>query len=95
MSGALPSAHSRQAIRFLPGQRLSTVLDNDTVCVGPTVLKSICCRSLTDKGDGIITGGAGAHAIAADSAGNLYIGDVADESPAHRLQQFTRLPAEG
>jgi hypothetical protein len=34
------------------------------------------------------------HAIAADSAGNLYLGDVADESPSHRLQKFTRLPAE-
>lgn len=34
------------------------------------------------------------HAIAADSAGNLYLGDVADESPEHRLQKFVRLPAE-
>jgi hypothetical protein len=34
------------------------------------------------------------HAIAADSAGNLYLGDVADNSPAHRLQKFRRLPAE-
>lgn len=34
------------------------------------------------------------HAIAADSDGNLYLGDVADESPTHRLQKFTRLPPE-
>jgi DNA-binding beta-propeller fold protein YncE len=34
------------------------------------------------------------HGIAADSMGNLYIGDVADNSPSHRAQKFLRLPAE-
>ncbi|NUQ65100.1 MAG: hypothetical protein HUU20_21760 [Pirellulales bacterium] len=34
------------------------------------------------------------HGIAADSTGNLYLGDVADESPEHRVQKFIRLPAE-
>ena len=34
------------------------------------------------------------HGIAADSKGNLYLSDVADDSPAHRVQKFTRLPAE-
>jgi len=34
------------------------------------------------------------HAMAADSKGNLYLGDVADNSPAHRVQKFIRLPAE-
>ncbi len=31
------------------------------------------------------------HGIAADSGGNLYLGDVADDSPAHRVQRFVRL----
>jgi hypothetical protein len=35
------------------------------------------------------------HGIAADSQGNLYLGDVADNSPSHRAQKFLRLPAEG
>lgn len=34
------------------------------------------------------------HAIAVDSKGNLYLGDVADESQSHRIQKFIRLPAE-
>ena len=34
------------------------------------------------------------HGIAADSAGNLYLGDVADNSLSHRAQKFLRLPAE-
>ncbi len=34
------------------------------------------------------------HGIAADSKGDLYLSDVADESPAHRVQKFIRLPAE-
>lgn len=34
------------------------------------------------------------HAIAVDSQGNLYLGDVADESLEHRLQKFERLAAE-
>lgn len=34
------------------------------------------------------------HGIGADSQGNLYLSDVADDSPAHRVQKFTRLPAE-
>ncbi len=34
------------------------------------------------------------HAIAVDSAGNLYLGDVADNSKSHRIQKFVRLPAE-
>lgn len=34
------------------------------------------------------------HAIAADSDGNIYLGDVADESPFHRIQKFTRLEPE-
>lgn len=33
-----------------------------------------------------------AHGLAVDSKGNLYIGDVADNSPAHRVQKFNRLP---
>lgn len=32
-----------------------------------------------------------AHGLAVDSMGNLYIGDVADNSPAHRVQKFNRL----
>ena len=35
-----------------------------------------------------------AHGIAVDSKGNLYLGDVADNSPSHRVQKFIRLPAE-
>ena len=35
------------------------------------------------------------HAIAVDSAGDLYLGDVADDSPSHRLQKFVRLSVEG
>jgi hypothetical protein len=34
------------------------------------------------------------HGIALDSKGNLYLSDVADDSPAHRVQKFIRLPAE-
>jgi len=34
------------------------------------------------------------HGIAADSSGNLYLSDVADNSPTHRLQKLVRLPAE-
>ena len=34
------------------------------------------------------------HAIAVDSVGDLYLGDVADDSPTHRIQKFIRLPAE-
>jgi len=34
------------------------------------------------------------HGIAVDSEGNLYLSDVADNSPAHRVQKFSRLPAE-
>lgn len=34
------------------------------------------------------------HGIAADSKGNLYLSDVADESLTHRVQKFIRLPAE-
>jgi hypothetical protein len=36
-----------------------------------------------------------AHGIAADSKGNLYLGDVADKSPSHRVQKFLRLEPEG
>jgi DNA-binding beta-propeller fold protein YncE len=35
-----------------------------------------------------------AHGIGVDSRGNLYIGDVADESPEHRVQKFIRLGAD-
>lgn len=28
------------------------------------------------------------------AAGDLYLGDVADDSPTHRIQKFIRLPAE-
>jgi DNA-binding beta-propeller fold protein YncE len=35
-----------------------------------------------------------AHGIAVDSQGNLYIGDVADNSAEHRVQKFRRLAAE-
>lgn len=31
------------------------------------------------------------HGIAVDSKGNLYLGDVCDWSPSHRVQKFTRL----
>lgn len=34
------------------------------------------------------------HGIAVDSEGGLYLSDVADDSPAHRVQKFKRLPAE-
>ena len=34
------------------------------------------------------------HGLGVDSQGNLYIGDVADESLTHRVQKFIRLPAE-
>ncbi|MFN0196470.1 MAG: peptidyl-alpha-hydroxyglycine alpha-amidating lyase family protein [Planctomycetaceae bacterium] len=34
------------------------------------------------------------HAIAADKDGNIYLGDVADESPFHRIQKFDRLVPE-
>lgn len=34
------------------------------------------------------------HAMAVDSKGNLYLGDVADNSKTHRAQKFIRLPAE-
>jgi len=34
------------------------------------------------------------HAIAVDSRGDLYLGDVADNSKTHRAQKFIRLPAE-
>ncbi|HTI49799.1 MAG TPA: peptidyl-alpha-hydroxyglycine alpha-amidating lyase family protein [Planctomycetaceae bacterium] len=34
------------------------------------------------------------HGLGVDSQGNLYLSDVADDSPAHRLQKFTRLPAD-
>jgi len=34
------------------------------------------------------------HGIAVDSEGNLYLSDVADNSPAHRVQKFNRLPSE-
>ncbi|MEQ1858500.1 MAG: peptidyl-alpha-hydroxyglycine alpha-amidating lyase family protein [Chthoniobacteraceae bacterium] len=34
------------------------------------------------------------HGLGVDSKGNLYIGDVADESLTHRVQKFLRLPAE-
>lgn len=34
------------------------------------------------------------HGLGVDSKGNLYIGDVADEGLTHRVQKFTRLPAE-
>lgn len=34
------------------------------------------------------------HGIAADSKGNLYLSDVADESASHRVQKFVRLSAE-
>ncbi|MCA9445108.1 MAG: hypothetical protein KC964_30245, partial [Candidatus Omnitrophica bacterium] len=35
-----------------------------------------------------------AHGLAVDSKGNLYIGDVADNSPTHRVQKFVRLAPE-
>ncbi len=35
------------------------------------------------------------HAIAVDSRGDLYLGDVADNSKTHRAQKFIRLPPEG
>ncbi len=35
-----------------------------------------------------------AHGLAVDSKGNLYIGDVADNSPSHRVQKFLRLLPE-
>jgi DNA-binding beta-propeller fold protein YncE len=34
------------------------------------------------------------HGLAVDSQGSLYLSDVADESPVHRVQKFVRLPAE-
>ena len=34
------------------------------------------------------------HGMGIDDAGNLYFGDVDETSPSHRLQKFTRLPAE-
>ena len=34
------------------------------------------------------------HGIGLDSRGNLYLGDVADESPEHRVQRFIRLDAD-
>ena len=34
------------------------------------------------------------HGMAADSQGNLYLSDVADDSPTHRVQKFIRLPAD-
>ena len=34
------------------------------------------------------------HGIAVDSKGNLFLSDVADNSPAHRVQKFNRFPAE-
>lgn len=34
------------------------------------------------------------HGLGVDSQGNLYIGDVADNSLTHRVQKFVRLPAE-
>ena len=34
------------------------------------------------------------HGIAADSKGDLYLSDVADDSPSHRVQKFVRLPAD-
>ncbi len=34
------------------------------------------------------------HGMGMDEAGNLYIGDVDETSPVHRLQKFKRLPAE-
>jgi hypothetical protein len=34
------------------------------------------------------------HGLGVDSKGNLYLGDVADESLSHRVQKFLRLPAE-
>jgi hypothetical protein len=34
------------------------------------------------------------HGIAADSRGHLYLTDVADDSPTHRLQKFIRLPPD-
>ncbi|MFN0051630.1 MAG: peptidyl-alpha-hydroxyglycine alpha-amidating lyase family protein [Planctomycetales bacterium] len=34
------------------------------------------------------------HGMGVDSEGNLYLSDVADDSPAHRVQKFRRLPAE-
>jgi hypothetical protein len=37
---------------------------------------------------------ADAEACQRYSQGNLYIGDVADESLTHRVQKFVRLPAE-
>lgn len=35
-----------------------------------------------------------AHGLAVDSKGNLYIGDVADNSATHRVQKFLRLAPE-
>jgi sugar lactone lactonase YvrE len=35
------------------------------------------------------------HGLAVDSKGNLYVGDVADESGTHRAQKFVRLAPEG
>ncbi len=34
------------------------------------------------------------HGMGMDNAGNLYISDVDENSPVHRLQKFKRLPAE-
>ncbi len=34
------------------------------------------------------------HGIAVDSKGNVYLSDVADDTPSHRVQKFIRLPAE-
>jgi hypothetical protein len=34
------------------------------------------------------------HGLGVDSKGNIYIGDVADESPEHRVQKFIRLNAD-
>jgi hypothetical protein len=35
------------------------------------------------------------HGIAVDSKGDLYLGDVADNSKTHRVQKFRRLGREG
>jgi sugar lactone lactonase YvrE len=34
------------------------------------------------------------HGMGVDSKGNVYLGDVADNSKSHRVQKFNRLPAE-
>jgi len=34
------------------------------------------------------------HGMGFDDAGNLYVGDVDETSPVHRLQRFLRLPAD-